>query len=202
MAKRAVVPISYDYIAELDLPIVNEVRGEHLIRIHHSRFDPLWFGPDTTTPPSGRFNAPDHEYGICYSALSFDVAFAETFLQKADVMLLDISDLSRRNVTVLRVKRKLRLVQLHGTGLKRLRLNAAIAHGEHARCRQLALALWSHRARVDGIRYRSCRDNDKYCIAVFDRAGDALVVESSENLVADRARLATTLGSYRVALDQ
>ncbi|MBV9109875.1 MAG: RES family NAD+ phosphorylase [Gemmatimonadetes bacterium] len=48
-------------------------------------------------------------------------------------------------------------------------------HGfPYAECQALALAVWEHADGVDGIEYRSRWDDSRLCIALFDRAADAV----------------------------
>ena len=56
MAKRSPDPTLFDYIAGLDLPLVELPKGSPCFRIHRTTHDPLWFGPDTEAPVAGRFN--------------------------------------------------------------------------------------------------------------------------------------------------
>ncbi|HVZ38229.1 MAG TPA: RES family NAD+ phosphorylase [Candidatus Kapabacteria bacterium] len=201
MAKRPLGSTAFNYIARLGLPVVKRGKGEVCFRIHRTVHDPLWFGPDTTIPVSGRFNAPDCEYGVCYFGTSFDVAFAETLLRNPANRLLSSIDLAKRSVSTGHLIRQIRLVQLHGAGLNRLRISAETVHGAHDVCRQLALALWEHPQKLDGIAYRSRFDNDELCFALFDRAGDAVAIDTTEGLMDDAHRLARTLDKYDVGLD-
>jgi hypothetical protein len=115
--------------------------------------------------------------------------------------LLSRSDLAVRSVSTGHLTREIRLVQLHGPGLGRLSITAATVHGPHDICRSLAFELWKHPKQIDGIAYRSRFDNDEICIALFDRASDAVVIDSTERLVDDEARLGRILDKYGVGLD-
>ena len=192
---------SFDYIAGLKLPLIRRRKGEVCFRIHRTVHPPLWFGPDTTRPVRGRFNAAGYEYGICYLGMSFDVAFAETLLRNPACRLLSRSDLVERSVSIGHLTRAVNLVQLHGPGLTRLRITASMVHGPYDVCRSLALELWKHPKQIDGIAYRSRFDNDEICVALFDRAGDAVVIGSTEGLVDDEVRLGDILDKYDVGLD-
>ena len=196
MAKRSI-----DDIATSELLLVKRRKGEPCFRIHRSIHEPLWFGPDRKAPASGRFSAPGHEYGVCYFGMSFDVAFAETLLRNPASRLLSRADLAERSISSGHLAREIQLAQLHGAGLTRLGITAGMVHGPHDACRSLALALWKHPARVDGIAYRSRFDNDEICIALFDRARGAVMIDITEGLAEDEMRLGRMLDKYDVGLD-
>lgn len=188
----------FAYVAGLALPLEKRRAGETCVRIHRSIHDPRWFNRDAA---GYRFNAPNGVFGVCYLGLSFEVALAETLPRNPESRLLAREDLAVRSVSTGRLARAITLVQLHGPGLARLRITAELLHGPHEACRQLALELWGHRRLVDGIAYRSRFDNDEICVALFDRAADALAFHSTEELLADERRLGRTLDRYRVGLD-
>jgi hypothetical protein len=110
-------------------------------------------------------------------------------------------DLAVRSVSIGHLTRRVRLAQLHGPGLARIGVSAETVHGPHPVCRQLALEIWNDPKQVDGIAYRSRFDNDELCIALFDRASDAVVIDSTEGLLDDAHRLGTLLDRYDVGLD-
>ncbi len=201
MAKRLSGDTSFDYIAGLTLPLIKRPKGSPCFRIHRSIHDPLWFGPDVTAPVSGRFNAPGYEYGVCYFGLSLDVAFAETLLRNPSSRLLGGSDLAVRSISTGHLTRGVQLAQLHGPGLNRLEITAETVHGPHDICRRLALELWRHPKQVDGIAYRSRFDDDELCVALFDRASDAIAIDATEGLLDDMRRLGRILDKYDVGLD-
>lgn len=201
MAATPHIATPFDYIAGLRLPLETLRKGRTCVRIHRTAHGAIWFGPDTTRPVGGRFNAPGYEYGICYLGASFDAAFAETLLRTPANRLLAGADLAARTVSTGHLVRPVRLARLHGAGLNRLRISAETVHGPHDVCRRIAFALWSHPLHVDGIAYRSRFDNDELCIALFDRASDAIVIDTTEGLMDDARRLAATLNKYDVGLD-
>lgn len=157
------------------LPHVKVTAGSVLWRVHGTARDPRWFGPAPGDPPGNRFDAPSGEYRVCYLGDSPEVAFAETFLRGSRTRLLLRTQLSARSFSSVPVKRELTFVRLHGPGLVRLGVGADVVHGHPYRaCQDLALELWSHSDRVDGIAYRSRWDDDRLAFALFDRAQDAL----------------------------
>lgn len=192
---------SFDYVGGLKLSIVKRRIGRACFRIHRTIHDPLWFGPDKTAPVRGRFNAPGYEYGVCYFGLSLDVAFAETLLRNPANRLLSRGDLTVRSISTGHLTREIHLVQAYGPGLSKLRITAGVIHGPHDMCRNLAFELWKHSEQVDGIAYHSRFDDNELCIALFDRAKDAVIIDSTGGLVDDARQLGRILNKYHVGLD-
>jgi hypothetical protein len=198
MAKRSRDATSFDHVAALDLPIVKHRRGTLCFRIHRTSHAPLRFG---TTADAGRFSAPAGQYRTCYFGLSIEAAFSETLLRNPTNRLLATTDLAARSISTGHLTRQVRLAQVHGAGLKRLGISTATVHGSYPACRQLALALWNHTLKIDGIEYRSRFDNDELCIALFDRASDAVVIDYTEGVMDDPHRLGELLDKYDVGLE-
>ncbi|MDB5036312.1 MAG: hypothetical protein JWQ98_3553 [Chlorobi bacterium] len=200
MVKKSIDATSFHHIAGRDLLIESIPIGKTLFRVHRAIHAPLWFGPDMSAPVSGRFNAPNYEYGVCYLGTSFAAAFAETLLRNPTNRLLSMVDLVERSISAGHCTRGIRLARLHGAGLKRLSISAGTVHGSHPPCRRLALALHQHPQQIDGIAYRSYFDNDEICVALFDRAAGAITIGTTEGLMDDRRRLGNILDKYDVRL--
>lgn len=142
-------------------------------RVHGTARDPRWLGPAPGEPPGNRFDAPAGEYRVCYLGDSPEVAFAETFLRGSRTRMLERASLSARSFSSVPVRRELVVAQR--AGLVRLGIGAEAVHAHPYRaCQELALEIWAHRDRVDGLVYRSRWDNDRLALALFDRAQDAL----------------------------
>jgi hypothetical protein len=60
--------------------------------------------------------------------------------------------------------------------------------------------LWAHPVQPDGIVWRSRLDDDQFCVALFDRCREALTVQASEPLLADRPRFDALIERYRMAV--
>jgi hypothetical protein len=164
------------------LPIHVTPVGIRLARIHSTARDPLFFGPAPGSRPRGRWDAPAGEFGVCYLAEAPHVAFAETFLREPSATLVQTEDLAVRSLAEVEVGRDLRLVALHGAGLRRVGATAAVCTGPYTVSRAWALALHDHPAQPDGIRYRARHDDDGFAIALFDRAADAAIPIRSATL--------------------
>jgi hypothetical protein len=155
-----------------------------LARIHSASRDPLFFGPAAGSHPRSRWDAPAGEFLVCYLAEEPHVAFAETFLREPGATVIETVDLAARALAEVEVQRDLRLVALHGAGLRRVGATAAVCTGPYVVSRAWALALHAHPSRPDGIRYRARHDDDGFAIALFERAAGAVTVTRSVALVA------------------
>ncbi|HEX2201945.1 MAG TPA: RES family NAD+ phosphorylase [Longimicrobium sp.] len=145
-------------------------------RIHPRGRDALWFGPDPSSGPLNRFDAPAREYGVCYLGDSLEVAVAETLIRvPGPARVVARARLHERSASQLVLREPLRVVQLEGPGLVRLGASADLVHAfPYGACQRMALEFWSHPDAVDGIQYRSRWDNSRLCWALFDRARDKL----------------------------
>ncbi|HWK90252.1 MAG TPA: RES family NAD+ phosphorylase, partial [Longimicrobium sp.] len=162
------------------LPLVTLPARTGLWRVHRKELDALWFGPDRTRPPAGRFAAPGHEFGVCYFGDCLEVAVLETIVRSRTLPIVEQADLEARAVTQLTSTGDLRMLRFEGAGLPVLRVSAGQTHAEPYReCQQMALALHDGHPDVDGIQYRSRWDNSRLCWAVFDRAAGKLSLPGS-----------------------
>jgi hypothetical protein len=60
-----------------------------------------------------------------------------------------------------------------------------------------ALALWGHPERPDGVLYRARHDLSCFSLAVFDRASDLLVADTTTDLLQDHLVLDAIVRRYR-----
>lgn len=183
------------------LPTVTLPAGRHLWRIHRNGLEPVWFGPAPGTPPRNRFDAPAGEYRVCYLGDSAEVSFAETLIRQPRTRLLPRAMVDERSVSRIPLAREVTLACFHGPGLARLGLGADVAHGHpYHRCQGIALEIWRHPAAVDGIEYRSRWDNDRLCIAIFDRGRDALGPPDATRPLAQSDLIGPMLTLYDVGI--
>ena len=88
---------------------------------------------------------------------------------------LDERALTERMVSTVLLNRPLRLLKLTGEGLLGIGADVGTISGTHALSRDWSRVVHDHPApSFDGILYRSRHDDEQLCIALFDRAGDAL----------------------------
>jgi hypothetical protein len=191
---------TFDHIATVDLHVAEYAPGNHFVRIHPTGHEPLWFGPRAGDSPAGRFDAPSGEYRVLYTGENLEAALVETLIRNTTVLLLDFADLDVRSAAVIECTRKVRLAELHGRALRRLQIEAGLVHGPYRPCRELARAIWQHDAQVDGLAFRSNRNNDLVCHALFDRARDALTVIDDAPLSSDLSALMAVLDAYGVGI--
>lgn len=162
------------------LPIREISEGASARRFVRRGVSPLWFGPAPGTPPLYRFDDPRAEYGVCYVANRVTGAFAETFLRDLPVRGVALTTLAERECARLEFTRPIRAVQFMGPGLVLLGTTAATAGAlaapprEYAHSQAWSRACYDHPDQPDGIFYRSSHDDSEFCLALFERARDAM----------------------------
>lgn len=154
--------------ARADLPLASWDRP--LFRIHRAKKEPLYFG----TSGDNRFDDPEGRFGVLYASGTWLGAFIETAGHHTGHPFVTTTWLAGRNLAVIDVRRKLRLVDLRGRGLAKLGADARLTAGEHALAQRWSRALWTHTAKPDGICYASRHDLRQVSLALFDRARKAL----------------------------
>jgi RES domain len=195
------LPLPPGDLAKRALPITELRSGDILHRVHAVDRGCLWFGPAPGAPPVNRFDDPLGEFRVCYLGTSAEACFAETFLRNPPVRILALSDLSRRSLTPVEVVHNLRLVPLYGAGLAKLGATAEVVNERSYRVsRAWSRALWGHPEKPDGIQYRSRHDDDAFCVALFDRAEQALVAGQAKPLWENAWTLAALLDRYGIGL--
>jgi hypothetical protein len=185
------------------LPSLVIAKGTAWARIHRATLDALWFGPAQGHPPSGRFDAPDGAYRICYLGRTVEACFAEVFLRNPPVRILGLADLHARHATPIVTRRDLTVVPVLGPALAKLGVTAELtSSGTYDEPRAFARTVWGHTDQPDGIAYLSRHDNSLECLALFDRAAKAVrVAGPGTPLDADRTRLGQLLDRWGLGLD-
>jgi RES domain-containing protein len=183
------------------LPLTRVRAGTRWMRIHAQSRTALWFGPARGRPPIHRIDDPDGRFRVCYFGTTTDVCFAETFLRNPPVRILALDDLAARRLAIVEVRRDLRLVPVHGSSLARHGATAELTSaGAYAASQLWSRALWEHNDQLDGILYRSRHDDSAICVALYDRAKEALATVRDDSLAADPQELARLLRRYGVGL--
>lgn len=178
--------------------LIREVDGP-LFRIHQASYDPLYFGQAARN----RFDAPTAEFGVLYCAEDEWGAFIETFGQSTGIGTVSVSSLTANPLAKLAVARRLRVVDFAASGgLTRAGADARLCTGPHDLARRWSLAIWGHPLQADGIAYGCRHDPPRVALAVFDRATDALSVESSGSLILPEHQvlLGNILDTYKFGL--
>lgn len=168
--------------AQQQLPIIELTQSWQ--RIHACDRDAIYFSRTGST----RFRAPHGEYGVMYSGADAFCAFVETFGRldaggDSDFRVVDVGMLSVRCLSEITATRPLRLVDLTGSGLRRIGADARLCSGEHAMARLWALAMWAHPSQPDGILYPTRHDLSRKCAAIFDRAADIVRAGKPRRLI-------------------
>jgi hypothetical protein len=185
-------------LVDRSLPIKVAPAGTLVFRLHRLEHEPLYFGRLRT----GRFDAPNGEFGVLYLGASDRAAFIETFGRTLGVRVVAMSDLAARALAMVRLARALQLVDLTGPGLAKLGADARLCSGDYTIAQQWALAIWQHPQQPDGLLWPSRFDPGVASIAVFDRSRDALEAKSLGSLAetANRERLRDMLDTYSFGL--
>lgn len=169
--------------------------GTVLWRVHSRSYGPIHFGQT----PSGRFNAPAGEFGVCYAGASAQVAILEALVRNASERVVEESALQARALSSLTLAEEVRLFQFEGRGLAHLGIGAERAHAEpYEECQQLALDIWTRHPEIDGIQYRSRWDTSEICYAIFDRARDRVGTIRGTQALSDVAVWAPLLDPYEI----
>ncbi len=171
------------------------------MRIHNAARPALWFGPAPGLPATNRFDDPLGEFHVCYVGTAIQACFAETFLQNPPVRLLTMADLQARLIATVALRRELRIVTLYGPGVARLGTTAQLASDSHHDLSQAwSRAVWEHPDAPDGVAYHSRHDDAALCVAIYDRAQDALTLTNDDPLTAGPQLLARLLKRYDLGL--
>lgn len=149
-------------------------REAPLFRIYALAYEPEFWG----RTGKYRFDAPGKDYGVLYTADTFDGAFIETFGRVA-TKLVTVDDFASCGVAIVELRRALRLVDLAGSGLSRLRLDTRICLGERELAQQWSYALWAHPSQPDGIWYAARHDAGQRSVALFERCSAFVTVKGA-----------------------
>ncbi len=166
-------------------------------RIHWQQQLPMLFGPEPGRSPRHRFDAPGNEYRVLYMGTTPEASFAEIFLREPGKEFIAMDDVRSRRMTRIHVRRPAALVALHGPGLARAGVSAAVATGDdYPRSRDAARGIWARPERPDGVVYRARHDDGELSVALFDRASDAIEADRSAALDDDPRWLASMASRY------
>lgn len=156
------------------------------------------------TSGKGRFDGPDQGYGILYVGEDVCAAFIECFGRKPQQERNISEQLIRsRNLFEINSSKSLTFADLTGTGLNIIGASLDIIYGDKLISRKWARAIFSHPSHVDGIKYRSRLDPNKYNYGIFDRAKNYLSENDTGNLVDCHSQsLGEILNLYKYGLVQ
>ncbi|MEN9518624.1 MAG: hypothetical protein RLZZ381_1212 [Cyanobacteriota bacterium] len=137
----------------------------------------------------GRFDSPESELGILYSAENVGGAFIETFGRNLGIRTVSQIALQQRNLFKITSDRPLMIVNLWGANLSKLGMDARVSSGSYEVARAWVNAIYQHPQKVDGISYHSRHDDTEVCFGLFDRSGNILREENLGNLVDSNPKL-------------
>jgi hypothetical protein len=168
-------------LAARALPIVHLDRRWY--RIHACAHGALFY----STQPVARFNAPAAEYGTTHLGDDLACCFVETFgrldtAAATTVRTVGQAQLLAACVSEIVSTRPLTLVDLTGSGPRRLDADARLFASEHAVARLWGRALWAHPSQPDGLLFPSRHDPSLPSLALFDRARDAVQAGAPQSL--------------------
>jgi RES domain len=168
-------------LASRALPIAQLDRAWY--RIHACIHGALFF----STQPIARFNAPNGEYGTTYLGDDLACCFVETFGRLDTAAATTVRTVSQAQLLAACVSemvstRPLALVDLTGSGLRRLDADARLFASEHAVARLWGRTLWAHPSQPDGLLFPSRHDPSLPSVALFDRARDAVRAGAPQSL--------------------
>ena len=176
--------------------------GEVWRRMYESRHpNPLGWGPalNRFSDPTGR------TFGVVYLGSSAKVAFVETLLRDAADgrgadCVLQLAAIEARSLASIRVKDRLRLVDLTGDSGLRMGVPSDVAGAsDHTLSRLWSAAFHGHKDAPDGVYYPS-RLNEERCIALYDRALGNVAATATPRLIDCDAELAAILDDLEIAL--
>jgi hypothetical protein len=138
--------------------------------------------------------------------LDYRGAFAETLLRNVgNTLLSEEDDIKPRACASYGLARPLRAVHFHSHGLPRMGATANVCACEsydYPLPQAWSAALYHHPDRPDAILYRSRHDDGALCLAVFDRAADALGTPALEPDLLGESWFFELMELYGVGLSQ
>jgi hypothetical protein len=175
------LPLPPADLAARSLPLTQLDRAWY--RIHACVHGAIFFN----RLPTARFNAPGGEYGTMYLGSELACCFVETFGRLDTAASTTVRSVSQAQLLAtclseILPSRPLNLVDLTGSGLRRLDADARLFAGDHAVARLWGCALWAHPAQPDGLLFPSRHDPSLTSVALFDRAQTAVRIGAPRSL--------------------
>jgi hypothetical protein len=131
----------------------------------------------------GRFDSPAQGYGILYVGADVHASWIECYGRTLGEKGVSENTLRQRNLYAINSQRPLLFADVTGNGLAKMGADARLSSGSYPIARQWAQAIHDHPQKVDGIRYRSRHDDERYCYGIFDRCSSELQEQNLGNLL-------------------
>ena len=116
----------------------------------------------------GRFDSPAQGYGILYVGADVYASWIECYGRTHGAKGVSESVLRQRNLYAISCQRELVFADLTGSSLVKMGADARLSSGAYTVARVWAQAIYDHPQGVDGIRYRSRHDDERYCYGIFE----------------------------------
>ena len=104
--------------------------------------------------------------------------------------------LKQRNLYEIDSQRELVFADLTGSSLVKMGADAHLSSGAYTVARVWAQAIYDHPQGVDGIRYRSRHDDDRYCYGIFERCATKIQEQNLGNLLTSNPKLLAEILDY------
>lgn len=186
------------------MPTARIASGQVLYRVHGAHDPAHWYG---LREASWRWDDPARGYGVLYLGRSLVGPFAETLLRRPSDREVTWSRIAQKRSATFVTTRPLRLAKIHGPGLAWFGVTASQAASDTDpaaptlayETTQRISAIVHNETGLDGIQYRSRFDSDELCIALFDRASDAVALQAERQLF-DKGWVERTLAARNFRL--
>jgi hypothetical protein len=172
-----------------------------MLRVHRTKFSPLFFNRRSRSDTVFRFDAPQDEYGVLYGSPEFDACLAETLFRDrfaTGPLVIDEIEITDRSISTLGLAGRSDLLLADLTApLFTIGGSAAIASVSDYEIPNLwSKAFHDHPKKYDGIYFLS-RYSNMPSVALFDHVD--MTVERTVPLLADY-RLPSFLDRYDIAV--
>jgi RES domain-containing protein len=186
-----------------NLPIIDIGIDCPMYRLNKATYTTSIHFGDGSGNKSGRFDGANQGYKILYTGQDISVCFIESF-GSSPYNFVETEKVRQTNLFLINTRKSLKLADLTGSRLVGIRGDSRVTSGPYELSRAWGKAIWSHQDKVDGIRYRSRYDNDRYCYGIFEnsRTRNALDERNLGDLLIENNQmsLGSILDEYKYGL--
>jgi hypothetical protein len=144
----------------------------------------------------GRFDSPAQGYGILYVGADVYASWIECYGRTHGAKGVSESVLKQRDLYAISCQRELVFADLTGSSLVKMGADARLSSGAYTVARVWAQAIYAHPQGVDGIRYRSRHDDERYCYGIFERCATEIQEHNLGNLLTSNPKLLAEILDY------